>query len=219
MEKKPKNTGSTGEPNDNDDSNLDDNVRHHPVFKAMRDNLINDLNKERKAKDSIQERLDALEAAESERTAKQLESKKKYDEALEKRINQAKSDARKEWEAEQAVKDQLAEAKLQLVKLGFKNERFIKGALADFDHEKQTAEDFAKALAEDESNKPFLDTGKAGAGGNPDPYPTPRSGSKLLTPVEIQALRASGKPEDIARANAAAEALWVANGGTTGLPT
>ena len=208
----------TGEPGDQDKdkgtplSNSD--VKAHPLFKK----LTQELAEERKANKATLERLDALETAENRRATKAAEAKKDYQEALDKRIDQAKKDARKEWDAEQAIKDKRAAAKLELVKAGFKNERFLKGALSDFDPGNQTAEEFAKSLMEDDSNKPFLDTGK-GPGKPPDPHPTPRSGSKLLTPAEIQALRASSNPDDRTRADDAAEALWLANNGTTGLPT
>ena len=215
MGDKSQDTGASGDQDKDKGPTLSNSdVKAHPLFQKV----TKELAEERKANKAIQERLDALETAENKRQTKAAEAKKDYQEALDKRIDQAKKDARKEWDAEQAIKDKKAEAKLHLVKAGFKNERFLRGALSDFDPEKQTAEEFAKSLVEDDSNKPFLDTGK-GLGKNPDPHPTPRSGSKLLTPAEIQALRESGKPEDINRANDAAEALWVANNGTTGLPT
>ena len=210
---KSKDTGTSGE--EDKGSNISNNdVKGHPLFKK----LTQELSSERKINSEISERLAILEKAESEREAKKLETKKKYDEALEKRIEQAQKEAREKWEAEQSVKDKIAEARLQLVKAGFKNEKFVKGALADFDPSKTSAEEFAKSILDDESNKPFLDAGK-GSGHTPDPHPTPRSGSKLLTPAEIQTLRESGDAKDIARANQAARALWVANQGSTGLPT
>ena len=178
-----------------------------------------ELAEERKSTASIQKRLDELESAESKRQTKAAERKEDYEKATQQRIDQAMKDARKQWDADQAIRDKRADAKLHLVKAGFKNEKWLRGALADFDHENQTAEEFAKSQINDESNKPFLETASKGPGGNPDPHPTPKNATGLLTPAEIQALRASGKPEDAARADEAAEALWVANEGSTGLPT
>jgi hypothetical protein len=215
MGDKSQDTGASGDQDQDQGATLSNaDVKAHPLFKK----LTSELAAERKSSKEDRARLEALEKAENERQTKAAEKKGDYEKATQKRIDEAVNDARKQWEVEQSVNDKKAEAKLQLVKSGFKNEKFLRGALADFDPEKHTAEDFVKAIAEDESNKPFLDTGKGTTGGKPDPHPTPRSGSKLLTPAEIQALRESGKPEDIARANDAAEALWVAEG-TTGLPT
>ena len=186
----------------------------HPLTKKV----TQELAEERKATKAMKERLDALEAAENERQTKTAERKEDYEKAMEKRLEKARKEEREKWDAEQSVKDKRAEAKLQLVKAGFKNERFLRGALEDFDPAKQTAEEFAKAMSEDETNKQFLESQKTPPK-NPDPHPAAKNGKTLMTPAEIQALRATGKPEDAKIADAAADALWIANNGHTGLPT
>jgi hypothetical protein len=214
MGDKSQDTGTSGgQDKDNGPTLSNSDVKAHPLFQK----LTGELAEERKSRKAMQERIDALEADENKRQTKAAEAKKDYEKALESRLSQAKKDARKEWDAEQAIRDKKSEARLQLVKAGFKNDDWINGRMAKFDHENMTPEDFAKAAVDDDTCKSFLDTGKSVK--NPDPHPLTRSGSKILTPAEIQALRESGKPEDIARANDAAEALWVANNGTTGLPT
>lgn len=213
MSDKSQGTGASGD-QDKDKGLSNADVKAHPLFQK----LTQELADERKASKTVMKRLEALEAADNERKTKALEAEKDYESAAQKRADKAVADAKKEWEATASADAAKAEAKLQLVKAGFKNERFLKGALADFDFENQTAEEFAKAIAEDDSNKQFLESASK-AQKKPDPYPTHQSGAHIMTPAEIEAARNSGKPEEIARANDAAEALWVANQGSTGLPT
>lgn len=213
-------TGSTGD-QDKDTgvtiSNAD--VKAHPLFQKVKGELSDELAASKKENKSMRERLDALEAAENERQTKKLETEKNYEAATKKRIEKSVSDAKKAWDAEQAVKDKMSDAKLELTRAGFNNKSFVKMQLAEFDHENQSVEDFVKAVSDDPESAPFLDTEKGQPKKKSDPHPTPSKGKGLMTPAEIQAARASGDQGAIDQANDAAAALWVANGGSTGLPT
>lgn len=183
--------------NETELSNRD--VKSHPLFQK----LATDYS-------AAAKRLEALEAAENARQAKAAEDAKDYEKAAQLKADAAVAEARRAWEAEQSKANKFSEAKFQLVKSGFKNEKFIKGLLADFDPEKQNPEEFAKAAASDKENALFLDsiTGKKPAS-NPDPQHPPAGRQGRLTDEEIENLKKSSKPEERAAAYAAARLQWI----------
>lgn len=179
-------------------------VKAHPLFVGLTKELAAERESRKAEMAELKERLGAFETAETERKTKQLESKKKYEEATQARIDQALDAARKEWE-QQAITDQkISDAKLALVKAGFSNDAFIKGVLTDFDPSKDDAAKFAESVAADEGNKAFLKP----ASKKNDPHPPAPAPGGVLTPAEIQALRETGKPEDALKADEAAMTAW-----------
>lgn len=173
-------------------------VKNHSLFKKITSQL-GEATKE----------LESFRAKEAERERKSAERKADYETATKITVEKAIKEAREKWEAEQSILSKRAEAKLQLVKAGFKNEALIKGLLADFDHDSMTAEDFAKAAAESEENKPFLASSSSYSGRpNPDTQSLNSSKIKTLTDAEIEQLRKTGNPEDKAKAHKALLDGW-----------
>lgn len=173
-------------------------VKAHPLFQK----LTQEISELRKFKETA-------DAAAAEQARKAAEAEKDYAKATQLAVDKALSDARRTWDAEQATKDARSEARYQLMKVGFKNEKFITGLLADFDPAKSSAEDFAKAAAADKENADFLSSAKP-APKNPDPQ-NPTIGTRgKLSDDEIQKLRESQKPEDRAKAFAESRAKWIA---------
>jgi hypothetical protein len=193
-------TPPSGEQNNDDSTPSNRDVKNHPLFQKMASEYS-----------EMKKRFDAIDAAEAERAQKAAEAEKNYAEATRIAVEKALKDAKETWTAEQATKDARSEARFQLVKAGFKNDKFIKGLLDDFDPTKSSAEDFAKSAASDKENALFLEvvapTKKPG--NNPDPPAPPTGNKKQLTDEEIVALRESKKAEDRAAAHAAGRLKWL----------
>jgi hypothetical protein len=186
------NTGSTP-------SNRD--VKNHPLFQQMTQQIAD-----------LKRFKDTQDAAEAERAQKNAEAEKDYAKATQLAVDNAKAELRKQLEAEQAIKDARAEARFQLVKAGFKNDKFIRGLLDDFDPAKSSADEFAKSAAADKENAMFLEvqtssTKKQAA--NPDPPAPPAGQKKRLSDEEIARLSASEKAEERRAAHLAARMKWV----------
>ena len=200
------NAGGTPPSGDQNNNNQDDStpsnrdVKNHPLFLQMTQQIA-----------ELKKFKDAQDAAEAERAQKTAEAEKNYAEATRIAVEKALKDAKETWTAEQAVKDARAEARFQLVKVGFKNDKFIKGLLDDFDPSKSSAEEFAKAASSDKENAMFLEAvAPVKKPGTPPDPPTPPVGQqRRLSDEEIARLRESSKPEERAAAHAAARAAWV----------
>jgi hypothetical protein len=196
------NADGTPPSGDNNDDSTPSNrdVKNHPLFQQMTQQLA-----------ELKRFKDAQDAAEAERAQKAAEAEKNYAEATRIAVEKALKDAKDAWTAEQATKDARSEARFQLVKVGFKNDKFIKGLLDDFDPAKASAEEFAKVAASDKENALFLEAAAPAKkpGTNPDPPAPPTGNKKQLTDEEIVALRESKKAEDRAAAHAAGRLKWL----------
>ena len=125
-----------------------DRFKDDPTYKAMASQLA-DLQREK------QERVEAEEKARKEAEIKDLESKGEYEKAIKARdeeIERVKS---------QHAKDILErDLKNELLKTGFTNDKFVRGAIADYSADSDgDLASYVQALASDESNKPFLTSG------------------------------------------------------------
>jgi len=193
----PANDQDTDNNTDSTPSNRD--VKNHPLFQQMTQQVA-----------ELKKFKDTQDAAESARAQEAAEAEQDYAKATQLAVETAKTELRKQIEAEQAVKDAKAEARFQLVKAGFKNDKFIKGLLDDFDPAKMSADEFAKAAADDKENVLFLDmpTGKKPAA-NPDPPAPPAGQKKRLSDDEIAKLSESEKAEERRQSHLAARMKWV----------
>jgi len=117
-------------------------VKSSPLFQKLASELA-------EIKRADAERLQLEQAAKKEAETKQLEAQGKYEEALkmrEQEIENIKSQHQKEI-TQRDLKNELLTA-------GFTNQVFIKGAIAEY--EEGDISEYARQLASDESNKPFL---------------------------------------------------------------
>jgi predicted DNA binding CopG/RHH family protein len=192
--------GTTPSGDNNDDSTPSNrDVKNHPLFQKMASEYS-----------EMKKRFDAIDAAEAERAQKAAEAEKDYAKATQLAVDKALKAAKDEWAAEQAIKDARAEARFQLVKAGFKNDKFIRGLLDDFDSTKGSAEEFAKAAAADKENAMFLEVPVSKKSGtNPDPPAPPAGQKKRMSDEEIVRLSASEKAEERRAAHLAARMKWI----------
>jgi hypothetical protein len=118
-------------------------VKNHPLFAKLTADLAE---KERR----LQIIEDEKKRAEQEAEIKKAESEADYKKALELRDQQLKAEKEK-YEKEIQSRD----IQTELIKLGFKNSKFLRGCVADYDG-KTPIGDYVKLLAEE--NKDLLDS-------------------------------------------------------------
>ncbi len=162
-------------------SNAD--VKAHPLFKKLTDDLAerNKADADRKAAD---------EAAQADAEQKRLKDEGKFEEAIKLEKDGREADARAH-----ALELQVRDLELAITKTGFTNDTFIRGAVAGFDPDKGTIEDYAKHLAENEVNKAFL--GEITDPGKPTPPGKPPGGKQgALNARQIKALKNSSDPAE-----------------------
>ncbi len=127
----------------NDETLSNADVKASPLFQKLASEL-----KEMRAADEARRIED--DAAKQAAEIKKLESEGKYSDAIKAR------DAELET-VKQSHTKQLLEMSLtsEMIKAGFINDNFIKGALTQYNDE-QTISEYVEALTNDEGNKPFL---------------------------------------------------------------
>jgi hypothetical protein len=85
----------------------------------------------------------------------------------------------------------------KLALAGFQNDKFIKGAIADYDSDKfENPSAYVDALLSDESNKPFLANAQAVPGVPGAPGKPSVSGSGPMTREKIKAMQKSDDPKE-----------------------
>jgi hypothetical protein len=164
-----------------------------PLSNADAKNLpwVQEMGKELKAlREEKAARLAAEEQSRKEAEIKKAEAEGRYEDAM--KAKQAEIDSiNAKYKTELTQRDVTAE----LLKAGFKNETFLRGAVTGYDAEKSTIADYVAELAKDEANKMFL--GEAVA-----PVLTPPTGSpgtgppKALTVEQLHALENSTDREE-----------------------
>lgn len=157
----------------------------HPLTQK----LTSELSQLRAAQAEIAERE---KKAAREAEIKKATEKEQFSEAIkmyEKQIDEMQS---------QYKKDLLhRDLGFELAKAGFQNDKFIKGAIADFDSEKfETPSAYVEALLSDETNKPFLANAQAVPGIPGAPGKPTVSGAGPMTRDKIRAMQNSDDPKD-----------------------
>ena len=163
-------------------------VKSHPLFQQLAQQVAELTKKD-------DERIKADEQARVEKEARKLEEKQQYEQATQLKIDEAVKKAVEESDARHAADLKRSEAKIELVRLGFANEKFLKGALTDFDPAQEAAE-FAKSIFEDEANKPFLNAAGGTKPKPPDPHDPPIGSSGEISKEKLLAMRNSSDPEE-----------------------
>ena len=163
-------------------------VKSHPLFLQLTQQVAELTQKD-------EERSKSDEQARIEKEAKKLEEKQQYEQATQLKIDEAVKKAVEESDARHAAEQKCSEAKIELVRLGFSNEKFLKGALADFDPAQEAAE-FAKSIFEDEANKPFLNAAGGTKPKRPDPPDAPIGSSGEISKEKLLAMRNSSDPAE-----------------------
>ena len=163
-------------------------VKAHPLFQQLTQQIAELTKKDEK-------RNKADEQARIEKEARKLEEKQQYEQATQLKIDEAVKKAVEESDARHAAEQKRSEAKIELVRLGFANEKFLTGALADFDPAQEAAE-FAKSIFEDEANKPFLNAAGGTKPKPPDPHDAPIGSSGEISKEKLLAMLNSSDPEE-----------------------
>ena len=158
-------------------------VREHAKFKAV----IKELSE---LKQANADRTAAEEQSKKDADVKKAEGELRYKDALE--LRQKEYDTLK---AAHAKEIQHRDVTTELMKHGFTNDLFLKGAVAGFDPGKGSIEDFAKGVVEDDANKQFLPSTDERKALKP-PGHTPATGSKQMSSEQIKAMQQSNKQED-----------------------
>ena len=115
-----------------------------PTYKAMAQQLADLRRKE-------QERMEAEEKARKDAEIKELESRGQYEAAIKAREDELES-LKNQHAAELQQRDLTAE----LLKAGFSNEMFMRGAVANYNQESGSILEYVQGLVGDESNAAFL---------------------------------------------------------------
>ena len=181
-------------------------VKAHPLFQ----NLTQQLSELQSWKEQQE---DARKKAELDSETKKLEEAKQYETATQKKVDAAVTAAKKEAKTEFDAELKRRDAKIELVRMGFKNETFLKGALAEYDGKQETAE-FAKAVFEDDANKPFLDAASSKPKPPPDPNAPPSGTMATLSPDQLKEMRNSDDPKERQKAHTYVAEQWVKTGAT-----
>ena len=181
-------------------------VKAHPLFL----NVTQQLSELQSWKEQQE---DAQKKADLDSETKKLEEAKQYETATQKKVDAAVAAAKKEAKTEFDAELKRRDAKIELIRMGFKNETFLKGALAEYDG-KQEISEFAKAVFENDVNKPFLDAAEGKPKPPPDPNAPPTGSIATLSPDQIKEMRNSDDPKERQKAHAYVADQWVKTGAT-----
>jgi hypothetical protein len=141
------------------------------------------------------ERLTAEDATKKDAETKRLAEEGRFEEALKQKETEVETLKRQH-------EGQLRERDLgnELLKAGFNNDTFVRGAVNGYNPEGGTIADYVQALAADEGNKAFLSNGQGRQPHTPPGNPNVTNPGTPLNYESAKALSLSGTPEEKTRA-------------------
>ena len=161
-------------------------IKAHPLFSKLTSELaeLRRADAERKA---------AEEQAKKEAELKKAEAEGRYQDALKQRESELEA-LRAAHSKELLDRDLTTE----MLKAGFGNEIFLRGAVSAYDADKWTVSEYVASLAGDDANKAFLaSSGGAGRASLPEPGKPPVNGSKQhISAEQLKAMEASSSLEE-----------------------
>lgn len=170
-------------------------VKSHPLFQKLTEQLSEFQRKE-------QERAAAEEKAAREAELKKAEEEGKWQDIVKMREQEIEN-LRASYAKDMLERD----LKTELVRAGFSNDVFLKGAIGSYSGDPEGVTEYVEQLKADAGNAVFLNQAQQAANSTPAPPSTPTITGTKLSDAKIVAMEKSSDPAERAQARAHIEAL------------